>query len=797
MSSVANSASKLVEFVDFSLGCGERSDISLILARIATDLGCYGAILWESDPEIRSTDENARLFTAGQWFRDGKQFASHTLKVRKSFVGQAILTGMVQMSNRLGSDLDAAHSRAAKEFYAEHGICCCRVAAVRSADGAVAALALYRQLEDGPFAIPDRGDDPLVSYCQLLPGIQQALHHKVSLGLIDDVKTILQEPGVEDQPDTAMQKVCTAISEHLGVLEASVFAADPASQTPVFRLRATTCQGYIGQPEYRAGEAGLTSWVLTNKRPLRIWDLLDFYLPAEKEMIERRYKGIVWRDPIDARRVATELLKTKEIPPLSFFAEPILAAKNVVGVLRTCTIVKPPRYFTTRERLLLAVIAGQLGQFWSRQAEHKLVVDENLAWRTLVSSLNRLSFSLNSELRKQRPDVKNVLSKGLEATADLIPGGDISDIRLHDPKTNELFFALWKGQGWTQERLSYRFQVGKKPPESYGAKVFQTGEMVVVNPDDHPIYRKVFPDAKALMIVPIGSPERKYGVIDIRTLLARPFPEHSIQIAQLLGNQFGMFYALVESFAELRSQERALKELTDTTIKAFADWQHQIRGPINQALLRLKDVLKQQYPSDTSVPPYLWIQRGLLAKAHRATRSLQLFINLSNGQPLILRMAKIGSEDLRKRLIETCLDNRILASSRRVVEFDVKADTFEMLDALDLIADMDLIEQAVNNVIDNAFKYSYLRKKIEISGSDAGKYFRLTVSNEGIPLLASDLGKLGTRGFRGDLAESVVGEGSGIGLWVVRNILEAHGGRLIPEATSNGRTSIHLELPWA
>jgi signal transduction histidine kinase len=197
------------------------------------------------------------------------------------------------------------------------------------------------------------------------------------------------------------------------------------------------------------------------------------------------------------------------------------------------------------------------------------------------------------------------------------------------------------------------------------------------------------------------------------------------------------------------------------------------------------------------VPPYLWIQRGLLAKAHRATRSLQLFINLSNGQPLILRMAKIGSEDLRKRLIETCLDNRILASSRRVVEFDVKADTFEMLDALDLIADMDLIEQAVNNVIDNAFKYSYLRKKIEISGSDAGKYFRLTVSNEGIPLLASDLGKLGTRGFRGDLAESVVGEGSGIGLWVVRNILEAHGGRLIPEATSNGRTSIHLELPWA
>jgi len=795
MSSKAKNSAWLTEFVDFSLRCRKRSDIALILARIANDLGCYGAILWELDPEIPLEDENARLFTAGHWFRDGKHFASHTLKVRKSLVGKGILSGEVQVSNDLGEDPETAHSRAARRFYDDFGIHACRVAAVRPVEGTVAALALYRQPSDGPFTHPG-SEDRLVSYCLLLPGMQDALHHKVSFGLIDEVRSVLQKPGIEDRPDDAMLDVCRAIAKHLGVLEASVFVADSDTQPRVFRLRSTTCSKYIGQSEYRAGEPGLTSWVLTRKNPLRIWDLLDFHLPAEKKMITDRYEGVDWRDPTDAQRVTADLLGSGKIPPLSFFTEPIIAGDNLVGVLRTCTIVEPPPYFTTRERSLLAVIAGQLGQFWSRHAEHRLVVEENRAWSKLVGSINRLSFSLNTELRKQKPDVVNVLRKGLDAAVDLIPGGDIRDVRLLDEYTDELYFAAHQGLGWTKERLSHRFQAGKTPPDSYGAKVYQTSEMEVVDPGDHPIYRTVFPDAKALMIVPIRSPDRNYGVVDIRSMSSRPFPEHSKQIALLLGNQFGMYCALVENFAELRKQERELTELTETTTTAFADWQHQIRGPINQALLRLKDVLRQQYPSDIAAPTYLRIQRGLLAKAHRATRSLRLFINLATGKEIIPRDTKVAAGDLVKRLIEACLDNRILASSRRVVDFNVMTETFGLLDARRLDADLDLIEQAVNNVIDNAFKYSYQRTTIEVSGSDKGKYFRLTVSNEGIPLLTKDLDKLGTRGFRGEQAESVVGEGSGIGLWVVRNILEAHGGRLVPDATSNGRTSIHLELPW-
>jgi signal transduction histidine kinase len=151
---------------------------------------------------------------------------------------------------------------------------------------------------------------------------------------------------------------------------------------------------------------------------------------------------------------------------------------------------------------------------------------------------------------------------------------------------------------------------------------------------------------------------------------------------------------------------------------------------------------------------------------------------------------------MTKLLIETCLDNRVLASKRRRVGFNVQADSFAILETGELFVDLDLLEQAFNNIMDNAFKYSYRNTTIQVTGASAGAFFCLVISNEGVTLAEKDVGRVRERGWRAEEAESVVGEGSGIGLWVVDHIMKAHSGRLEILPTNRGRTEVRLLFPW-
>ncbi len=163
---------------------------------------------------------------------------------------------------------------------------------------------------------------------------------------------------------------------------------------------------------------------------------------------------------------------------------------------------------------------------------------------------------------------------------------------------------------------------------------------------------------------------------------------------------------------------------------------------------------------------------------------------------MALHYNRIEQSELAKLLVESCLDNRLLGSERRRIDFNVDVDSFRPLAIRGLQVDRDLLELAVNNIIDNAFKYSYRGTKIEVVGRSAGPFFCLAVSNEGITVSSEDVPHLGTRGWRAEAAESVVGEGTGIGLWVVSNIMKAHLGRLEVLPTSESRTQVRLLFPW-
>jgi signal transduction histidine kinase len=97
-----------------------------------------------------------------------------------------------------------------------------------------------------------------------------------------------------------------------------------------------------------------------------------------------------------------------------------------------------------------------------------------------------------------------------------------------------------------------------------------------------------------------------------------------------------------------------------------------------------------------------------------------------------------------------------------------------------LRADPNRIRQVIGNLLDNAIKYTPAGGKVELNAHVDETYTVITVKDTGIGIPQEDLPRIWDRLFRGDHSRSV--GGLGLGLSLVKAVVEAHGGRV--EATS-------------
>jgi signal transduction histidine kinase len=111
-----------------------------------------------------------------------------------------------------------------------------------------------------------------------------------------------------------------------------------------------------------------------------------------------------------------------------------------------------------------------------------------------------------------------------------------------------------------------------------------------------------------------------------------------------------------------------------------------------------------------------------------------------------------------------------------------------------VVADRDKLLQAIRNLADNAWKYTPLREKVIISTQHTANGIRTTFANSGAVIEAKDIPYLFERFFRADRSRSRDAGGAGIGLAIVKELIEAHGGTVGAESDENG-TRVWFFLP--
>ena len=111
-----------------------------------------------------------------------------------------------------------------------------------------------------------------------------------------------------------------------------------------------------------------------------------------------------------------------------------------------------------------------------------------------------------------------------------------------------------------------------------------------------------------------------------------------------------------------------------------------------------------------------------------------------------------------------------------------------------LDADPTRIEQVLGNLLVNALKYSDPETAIEVEVRQAGDEVRVLVTNSGPGIPAEELPKLFDRYYRTANARAGSRGGLGLGLYISKGVIEAHGGRIWAESRP-GRTTFQFALP--
>ncbi|MCP4154044.1 MAG: HAMP domain-containing histidine kinase, partial [bacterium] len=229
---------------------------------------------------------------------------------------------------------------------------------------------------------------------------------------------------------------------------------------------------------------------------------------------------------------------------------------------------------------------------------------------------------------------------------------------------------------------------------------------------------------------------------------------------------------------------------------------HQVVAPLSALAIQCSNLEKGIVAPEKINDKYLYIkiQSRLAAKY---ARNFQKILDIDTGN-ITLKQTEIPS--LRKYVIDKAIDFQPLAKEKGI---SIKV-IGEGRDDIPLKVDIDLFEHVLINLFDNAVKYSFDEKErmkfglenITESGNiianvrEKDDQVIITINNWGIEIPEDEREKIFKREYRGKDAIEYSPIGTGIGLFIAREIVELHGGSLeLLPSTSKHNTIFKIIFP--
>ncbi len=789
------------------------------LRRIAEQFNAFGAAMFEltgppveNESQLKEISANHhRLFVMAAWFDAYEEaFALDHLSVEKTTTGEVLKSGQPKVN----LDLPRTWPPYAKNsFFLRHHVSQVMVVRIKSkrdeCEGKYRTLNLYRSQDQPRFTEKDL--NRLVNCAGLIDPILCRLEERLNLQVmleIDEALLVSHAVLKGDDPlepsKHRIRQCCQRLKKELGCCEVSAFVSDTANATEFPMV-------YSDLPDVKPAipGSGLTGWVLQNRQPMHVLDLRHF--PTDRPWINDKYPGAVWTDSGKVKPFARkELSITADdpLPPLSFMAAPILAEGNLYGVLRCSVRKSSPSYFSRSDLILLVSVATRIGVV-CRDAQKSRT--EHSIWESLAGEIA----TLNAELPSSSAQRDQHLQAFLSRVHAILPQADMVDVRLVDSDEKNLKAVAQAGPAWDglasdvqKKFIDARYPLervsppnSQRPYASLGAQVYATQTPVhTLSPQTDPCYARLrLVDTRELAIVPVTYGDTCYGVLDLHRMGDEPFPDPVLNVGQLLGSQLGLHLNILDAFDEKQQQQNKIKAASDKLNRAHQDLGHQLKTPLRQLARRIERAIRDIKRTGSLRDGALYPIRGLAGKASSVAQTMRLLADLHREVPIQPKREAMNTNQIQALMVELAADAELLVDPERHIKFSVDRESVEWSFyrlPRPFRVDRELLKQCITNLLDNAGKYSYPDTMVRISISSVDSSLRFHVKNTGIPLTEDQVQQAPLRDWRSHEAIRTTGEGSGIGLWIVDQIMRAHNGGLVPTPTDDqGDTLFTLEFP--
>ncbi|MDO6519002.1 hybrid sensor histidine kinase/response regulator transcription factor [Zobellia uliginosa] len=256
-----------------------------------------------------------------------------------------------------------------------------------------------------------------------------------------------------------------------------------------------------------------------------------------------------------------------------------------------------------------------------------------------------------------------------------------------------------------------------------------------------------------------------FGFIVNRTLLKIQKLNHKVEIEQLKINN--------------------VKEVNEAKLRFFSNISHEIKTPLT-LIEGPTNALLEEFNKNPELTDKLSLIKRQLKKIYELIEQVQDFGRADSN---LLKM-NYSRFDFKTFLEEITEDFKFMAINDKK-NFDIVGDDSSII----VVADRDKLEKILNNLINNAFKYSQTNDNIKIEYKSEDKNLIVAVIDTGIGIDNVDLEHIFERFYQTHKKQNSHPGGSGIGLAFSKRLVEMHYGYIEAESELGKGTKITFKLP--
>ncbi|MBD2019434.1 response regulator, partial [Leptolyngbya sp. FACHB-36] len=297
-------------------------------------------------------------------------------------------------------------------------------------------------------------------------------------------------------------------------------------------------------------------------------------------------------------------------------------------------------------------------------------------------------------------------------------------------------------------------------------------------PWNEPVHRAI------ALPIPSSTPTAPLGVLIAGISPSRALDENYQSFYELLAGQVSVSIRNAQAYEEERQRAEMLAEIDQAKTAFFSNVSHEFRTPLTLMLGPLEDVLQSGHLPDA--------EREQITIAHRSSLRLLKLVNT------LLDFSRI--EAGRLQAVYEPTDLAVLTADlaslfRSAIE---KAGLQLVVECAPLpesvYVDRDLWEKIVFNLLSNAFKFTQ-QGSITVRVGVVGETIELQVADTGSGIPESELDNVFKRFHRVEGTQGRTHEGSGIGLALVQELVQLHGGHVQVQSVYGQGSTFTVSIP--